>query len=91
MSEFDYPIHADNDNRSAQVIQVESLGRGGIAAVLLPGVLALLVAALAWGYAGRAMDRAQIAEREARIAQDKYFYVQSELQKKGITISTDGH
>ncbi len=39
----------------------------------------------------RAMDRANIAEREARIAQDKYTYVQGELAKKGIYITTDGH
>jgi hypothetical protein len=39
----------------------------------------------------RAMDMASLAEREARIAQDKYTYVQSELAKRGIHISTDGH
>lgn len=39
----------------------------------------------------RWMDRVTLAEREARIAQDKYTYVQGELAKKGIHISTDGH
>jgi hypothetical protein len=82
---------ATADNRSAQVIQVETLGRGGIVVLLATVIVALLVAAMSYGLAGRAMDRASIAEREARIAQDKYTYVQSELAKRGIHISTDGH
>lgn len=88
---FDPALQVDTDNRSASVIQIESLGKGGVAVVLSTSVLAVVLAALAFGYAGRAMDRAQIAEREARIAQDKYFYVQSELAEKGIHITTDGH
>ena len=39
----------------------------------------------------RTMDRAMLAEREARIAQDKYTYTMGELAKQGIKISTDGH
>lgn len=39
----------------------------------------------------RAMDMAYNAEREARIAQDKIVYFQTELAKRGINISTDGH
>ncbi len=84
-------IQCETDGRSASVIQIESLGRGGLAAVLVPAILALLVAALAYGVSSRALDRANLAEREARIAQDKYTYVQGELAKKGIYISTDGH
>ena len=84
-------IQAENNDRSAQVIQIESLGRGGIAAVLLVGLAGVVLGALGIGIAGRAMDVAGIAEREARIAQDKYSYVQSELAKRGIQISTDGH
>ncbi len=90
-AEGPWDFDARANERSAQVIQIESLGRGGLAAVLVPAILALLVAALAYGVAGRALDRANLAEREARIAQDKYTYVQGELAKKGIYISTDGH
>jgi hypothetical protein len=39
----------------------------------------------------RSMDMAALAEREARIAQDKYTYTMGELAKKGIFITTDGH
>jgi hypothetical protein len=81
---------ATADNRSAQVIQVESLGKTGIA-LLTVAVIALIVSFIAWGDARRASDRAWIAEREARIAQDKYFYVAGELAKVGVHITTDGH
>ncbi len=90
-AEGPWDFDARVNERSAQLIQIESLGRGGLAAVLVPAILALLVAALAYGVASRALDRANLAEREARIAQDKYTYVQGELAKKGIYISTDGH
>jgi hypothetical protein len=75
----------------AQVIQVEALGKGGVVIILATVIVTLIIAAVAWGDARRAMDRASIAEREARIAQDKYTYVQGELAKRGIHISTDGH
>ncbi len=83
--------YAESGAGQATVVQIESLGKGGIAALLLITVLGVVLAALAYGLAGRAMDMAYIAEREARIAQDKYTYVQGELAKKGIHISTDGH
>jgi hypothetical protein len=79
------------DNRSALVIQQESLGKGGIAAILLITLLSVVMAALAVGKADRAMDRATIAEREARIAQDKYFYVASQLSKIDPSFKTDEH
>lgn len=91
MNDRDPFIQAENDHRSAQVIQIESLGKGGIAVILLVLLVAVVLAALSYGLAGRAMDLAGLAEREARIAQDKYAYVQAELAKKGIYISTDGH
>jgi hypothetical protein len=81
---------ATADNRSAQVIQVESLGKTGIA-LLTVAVIALIGSFLAWADARRASDRVWIAEREARIAQDKYFYVAGELAKVGVHITTDGH
>ncbi len=39
----------------------------------------------------RAMDRATIAEREARIVQDKLTFLQVELAKKGIVVNYDDH
>lgn len=39
----------------------------------------------------RAIDRATIAEREARVAQDTITHFQIELAKKGIFISVDDH
>ena len=88
----DYPwLDVHTDHRSASVVQVESLGKGGIAVLLATAIVAVVIAALSYGLAGRAMDRAVIAERESRIAQDKLVYVQTELAKKGIEISTDGH
>lgn len=65
MSEFDYPIHADNDNRSAQVIQIES-------SKLLPSII--LLAVLAVGgllFAFVAWNLAKYAERESRM--DEYY------------------
>jgi hypothetical protein len=88
-----YPadFHAENDNRSAQVIQIESLGRGGIAVVLCTGLVAVILAALSIGIAGRAMDRAQIAERESRVAVDQMQAARIEFAKRGIIIQTDDH
>lgn len=91
MSNYPRALDAANDHHSAQVVQIEALGRGGIAAVLMVGVLGIILGCIGIGYAGRAMDRAGVAEREARIAQDKFTYAQIELAKKGIYISTDGH
>lgn len=84
-------IQADTDNRSASVIQVESLGKGGIAVVLSTGLVAIVVSCFAYGLAGRANDRAQIAEREARVAVDQFQTARIELAKRGIVIQTDDH
>jgi hypothetical protein len=89
--QWEYDPLVERGGSQSNVVQIESLGKGGIAVVLLTGLIAVVVATLAYGLAGRAMDRATIAEREARIAQDKYTYAQIELSKRGIDISTDGH
>jgi hypothetical protein len=63
MSEFDYQIHADNDNRSAQVIQIESSKL--LPSIILLAVLsvgALLLGLVAW-------NLARYAEREARMGE----------------------
>lgn len=80
-------IQCETDGRSASVIQVESLGKGAWAILTAAIVLSAMALAAAWS----ANVRATIAEREARIAQDKYTYAQVELAKAGIFLSTDGH
>lgn len=39
----------------------------------------------------RTMDRATLAERESRVAQDRVTYFQTELAKKGIFINANDH
>ncbi len=80
-------IDNDVDNRSASVIQIESLGKGAWAILTATIILSSLALAVAWAASARSV----IAEREARIAQDKYTYAQIELARKGIFIATDGH
>lgn len=89
MLRADCPLDFDAtaDNRSAQVIQVESLGRGAWALVSASLVMAAIALALA--YASNV--RSDIAEREARIAQDKYFYLAADLRARGIEVTTDDH
>ena len=82
-------IDADVSDRSAQVIQIESLGRGGIAAVVSAVILCALCSALSIGMAWRAIDRSQIAEREARVAVDQFQNARIELAKRGIFISQE--
>jgi hypothetical protein len=53
------------------VIQVEAIGKGGVVIILATVIVTLIIAAMAWGDARRAMDRASIAERESRIAMDE--------------------
>lgn len=75
-----WDFDATADNRSAQVIQVEALGRGGIVVLLATVIVALLVAAMSYGLAGRAMDRASMAERESRILKDEVDRLKVELK-----------
>lgn len=94
LEQIDYGINQRAMGSSSVILKVE----GGmiaiaIALVSLGGVIvgAITLPILAQKAAAPADVRSQIAEREARIAQDKYAYVQSELAKKGIFITTDGH
>jgi hypothetical protein len=88
-AEGPWDFDATADHRSAQVIQIEALGRGGLAAVLLVGLMGVILGCIAIGLAGRAQDRAQLAEREARVATDKMFYLQSALDKAGIHVDNN--
>lgn len=68
-TEFPYSIEADNDNRSAQVIQVESSKLLPI--VLTLAAIALFVAGLATGLSLWALSYADKARMEARLLQVK--------------------
>lgn len=83
-----YPIDAEVDNHSAQVIQVESLGKGAWAILTASVLVTIISAAIAW----TAYMRSQIAEREARVALDYVTSIQVELARKGIFITPpSGH
>lgn len=65
---------------------------GGAVWVLLATLVAsLLLSAFSVGMAFRAYDMANLAERESRIAQDKYFYVAAQLAKLDPSFKTDEH
>lgn len=74
-----WDFDASADHRSAQVVQIESLGKGGIAYLLFAGLLAVVVSLMAWSVATRASDRAAIAERETRIIRDELDRLQVEI------------
>lgn len=71
----------------AIAIALVAIGAVVASCILLPQ----LMGSIAREASAAANINAQIAEREARIAQDKYTYTMGELAKQGIIISTDGH
>jgi hypothetical protein len=79
--------HSDHSPR-ATVVQVESLGRGGVVAVVSAALICVLFAGLSLGVAMRAMDRAALAERESRIVRDEMDRLKVALAQKGIHIET---
>lgn len=87
MTDRDPYIRAENDNQSAQVIQIESLGKGAWAILTAAIVISTFALALAW----TANDSARQAERETRVLQDQLQTARLELAKRGITINTDDH
>jgi hypothetical protein len=80
-------IRAENDGQSAQVIQIESLGKGAWAILTAAIVISTFALTLAW----TANDSARMAERETRVLQDQLQTARLELAKRGITINTDDH
>ena len=83
MSEFDYPIHAQNDNRSAQLIQIES-------SKLLPSIVLLgTMAALALACSAFAWSQARIAERESRLTDYYVNILNQTLVEQGLRDPTD--
>jgi len=84
-------IHPEqsHDLRGAHgvVFSVESLGKG-VAAVLIGGVLlAVLLAGMALIRTEATAERAALAEREARVSQERWNDLKVELAKRGIPVS----
>jgi hypothetical protein len=86
-AEHPWDFDATADNRSAQVIQIESLGKGAWAILTAAIVISTFALSLAW----LANDLARRAERETRVLQDQLQTARLELAKRGITINTDDH
>jgi hypothetical protein len=78
----DWNEGGNNYSPRAVVVQSETLGKGGVAAVAASVVLSALAIAVAL----LAASKADLAEREARIAQDNYMQLAREIGG-----STDGH
>ncbi len=85
-------IQSDVDGRSASVIQIESLGKGGIAAILLITVLALVVAGGAWTQANVNAARQEAAETRMNdkiVAAEKRVMDFAHLAQQEARIATD--
>lgn len=79
--------HTDLKGAHGFVFHVETLGRG-VAAVLIGGViLAVLLAGMALMRTEATADRAALAEREARVAQERWNDLKVELARRGIPVS----
>lgn len=86
-NQYEYDPYVERGGSQANVVQIESLGKGAWA-ILTASVLASMFA-LALSF--RAEMRTQIAEREARVAQDSLTHFQVELARRGIYIQVDDH
>jgi hypothetical protein len=89
MTTIDSPnsLHVQAQPHSASVVQVETLGRG-VYAVLVGGViLASILAGMALIRTEATADRAALAEREARVSQERWNDLKVELARRGIPVS----
>lgn len=85
--QYAYDPYVERGGSQANVVQIESLGKGAWAILTASVLVTVVSAAIAW----TAYMRSQIAEREARVAQDSVTHFQLELAKKGIFITVDDH
>lgn len=83
-----HPEHSpDLRNAHGVVFQVESMGKG-VQAVLIGGViLSALLAGMALIRTEATDSRASLAEREARVSQERWNDLKVELAKRGIPVS----
>jgi uncharacterized membrane protein len=84
---MDYDPYVEHGGSQANVVQIESLGKGAWAILTASVLVSVIAIALAF----RAEAKSTIAEREARVAQDTLTHFQIELAKKGIFIQVDDH
>jgi hypothetical protein len=69
------------------VFQVETMGKG-VAAILIGGtILAVLLAGMALVRTEATAEQARIAEREARVATERWNDLKVELARRGIPVS----
>jgi hypothetical protein len=78
----DWTEGGNNYSPRAVIVQSETLGKGGVAAV----AAAVVLSSIALAVAILSASKADLAEREARIAQDNYMQLAREVGG-----STDGH
>lgn len=72
---------------SASVVQVENMGRGTYAVLVGGVILAVLLAGMALVRTEATADRAALAEREARVMQERWNDLKVELARRGIPVS----
>jgi hypothetical protein len=85
--QYAYDPYVEHGGSQSNVVQIESLGKGAWAILTASIVISVVSSAMAWS----SHMRSQIAEREARVAQDTVTHFQLELAKRGIFIPVDNH
>lgn len=83
-----HPEHSpDLSNAHGVIFQVESMGKG-VQAVLIGGViLSAVLAGMALMRTEAIESRASLAEREARVSQERWNDLKVELARRGIPVS----
>lgn len=80
-------VAPDLKGASGFVFHVESLGKFGAGVLILLTSGALLLAGMAYVRTEATADQARLAEREARVAQERWNDLKVELVKRGIPVS----
>lgn len=81
------PNCVDVQSHGASIVQMEALGKG-VYAVLVGGViLACMLAGMALIRTEATAERAALAEREARVSQERWNDLKVELARRGIPVS----
>lgn len=80
-------IQVETQPHAASVTQIETLGRGAYAVLIGGVILAALLAGMALMRTEATADRAALAEREARVMQERWNDLKVELAKRGIPVS----
>lgn len=84
---IEHCIDVSPQPHSASVTQIETLGRGTYAVLVAGVILAALLAGMALIRTEATADRAALAEREARVSQERWNDLKVELARRGIPVS----